>query len=249
MPYESWPYFCVFTVLIFAGLGVPIPEDIPLLTGGYLCHIGLAHLLVMIAIGMIGVLGGDFILYSLGRKWGHHIVEHRFVRRLVRPTRLLIAEKLFNQHGVKIIFAGRFLPGLRPMIFVASGVLKVPFWTFASVNGMAACISVPIMVVLGLVFGQNFDRLKSDVRTATHLIAFGILIAGLIAAGIYLHRRQKRMMASTGIDRRIDAKTLAHMSPILNIPIPEPEDEEKLEEEPQPQAVETAAVGETTINV
>ena len=82
MSYEQWPYLGVFAVLIAASLGLPIPEDIPLLTGGYLCHHGLAHPHVMICVGLVGVLGGDFILFSLGRRFGHHIVEHRFVRRL-----------------------------------------------------------------------------------------------------------------------------------------------------------------------
>ncbi len=247
MTYEGWPYLCVFAVLIAASLGVPIPEDIPLLTGGYLCHIGLANILAMIAVGMVGVLSGDFILYSMGRLWGHNIVKHRFVRRLIRPARLLMAERLFNQHGVKIIFAGRFLPGLRPMIFVASGVLKVPFWKFASVNGLAACISVPLLIVLGKVFGHNLNQLKSDVQSVIHLVASGILIVGLIAGGIYLLRRQKRMMAATGIDRTIDAQTLAHMPPEGKRPIPSPDKGQ--DEEPIPQVVDTPKADEAIVNV
>jgi membrane protein DedA with SNARE-associated domain len=234
-------------VLIAASLGVPIPEDIPLLTGGYLCHIGLANIIAMVAVGIVGVLSGDLILYSLGRKWGHHIVEHRFVRRLIRPARLLMAERLFNQHGVKIIFAGRFLPGLRPMIFVASGVLKVPFWKFVSVNGFAACISVPLLIVLGVVFGHNLNQLKSDVHSVTQLIVSGILLVGLIAGGIYLLRRQKRMMVATGIDRTIDAQTLAHMPPEGKRPIPSPEKGQ--DEEPIPQVVKTHSTDEATVNV
>jgi len=246
MSYESWPYLCVFAVLIAASFGVPIPEDIPLLTGGYLCYRGLAGIAIMIVVGMVGVLTGDFVLYSLGRKWGHHIVEHRFVRRLIRPARLVIAEKLFNQHGVKIIFAGRFLPGLRPMIFVASGVLKVPFWTFASVNGLAACISVPAMIFLGMFFGHNFEQLKTDVRTATQLIASGILIVALIAAGIYLQHRQKRMMASTGVDKSIDADTLTHMSPETKSPS---EETEKPDAETNPKPAQITTEKEEAVKV
>jgi len=211
MPYESWPYFGVFSVLIAASLGFPIPEDIPLLTGGYLCHRGFAELTKMIMVGMIGVLSGDMLLYTMGRKWGHHIVEHRFVRRLIRPARLLMAERLFNEQGVKIIFAARFLPGLRPMLFVASGVLRVPALTFVLVDGFAACISVPLLIILGSVFSHNLDQLISGVRTVTHTITIGIVAIALIATGIYLHYRQKRMMASTGIDKTIDAQALAHM--------------------------------------
>lgn len=211
--YENWPYLGVFGVLIACSLGLPLPEDIPLLTGGWLCHRDLASLAFMIPIAMVGVLGGDFILFSIGRKFGHHVTEHRFLRRLVNPSRLVMAEKLFARHGVKIIFAGRFLPGLRPMIFMASGVLRVPAWKFAAVNGFAACISVPTLVVLGKLFGDNLERIKTDVRSVTHMIALAIALIALVSLGIYFHRRQKAMMASTGVDRKIDAKTLSHLPP------------------------------------
>src|SRR5512145_2332461 len=116
MPWEKWPYVCVLVVLITASFGVPIPEDIPLLTGGWLCYKHYAVLPIMIAFGMLGVLTGDICLFVMGRRFGHHIVEHRFMRRLVNPSRLLLAEHLFEHHGIKIIFVGRFLPGLRGMI-------------------------------------------------------------------------------------------------------------------------------------
>jgi len=192
----SWPYLSVFGVLIACGLGLPLPEDVPLLTAGFFCHHRLANVYLMIPVAMAGVLAGDFILFGIGRKFGYHVTEHRFVRRLVNPSRLLMAEQLFARHGVKIIFAGRFLPGLRSMLFMASGVLKVPFWKFAAVNGFAACISVPTLVLLGKFFGHNIDHIKKDVRTATQLIAMVILIVGLLAGGVYLHRRQRSIMAS-----------------------------------------------------
>jgi len=237
----TWPCLTVLAVLIACGLGLPLPEDVPLLTGGFFCHLGLAPLYLMIPVAMVGVLAGDCVLFTMGRAFGHHIVEHRFIRRLVNPRRLVMAERLFGRHGVKIIFAGRFLPGLRPMIFVASGVLKVPFWKFAGVNGFAACISVPTLVVLGKLFGHNLDRLKSDVRAVTHFIALVVLIGALVGAGGYLHRRQRRMMASVAVDRDLDADTLSHLDPGGNIPIPQP-----TQVESSPPATTASSVAEPT---
>jgi len=195
MSYEHWPYLTVLCVLVAASLGLPIPEDIPLLTGGYLCHLGLARLPAMIAVGMIGVLSGDVILFIMGRRFGPQVVEHRFFRAVVSPRRLELAENLFTRHGVKIIFAARFLPGLRAAVFMAAGVLGVPFSRFILVNGLAACLSVPTLVVLGSVFGHNIDRLKQDVRTVTHFVSLVLLAAGLIGLGVFFHRRQKAYMA------------------------------------------------------
>jgi membrane protein DedA with SNARE-associated domain len=213
MSYEQWPYLGVFFVLLACGLGLPLPEDVPLLTGGLLVHEGLARLPIMIAVAMAGVLAGDCVLFGLGRKWGHRVVEHRFFRRVVNPPRLVTAERLFQRHGIKIIFVGRFLPGLRPMIFMAAGVLRVPFSTFLLVNGFAACISVPLLVFLGKLFGHNIDRIRADVRAVTHVILFAVLIAAMVAAAVYLHRRQKRLMSTAGVEPDIDADKLVQMPP------------------------------------
>lgn len=214
MPWDKLPYLCVLAVLITASFGVPIPEDIPLLTGGWLCYRGLAVLPIMIAVGMFGVLTGDICLFVMGRRFGHHIVEHRFMRRLVNPQRLLLAERLFEHHGIKIIFIGRFLPGLRGMIFLASGIMRVPFWKFISVNGFAACISVPTLIVLGYVFGAKFDLLKSEVRTVTNVIGVLALIGIVAGVGLYLHRRSRQYLAEAEPeDATVSAETLSHLPP------------------------------------
>lgn len=213
MSYEQWPYLGIFLWLLACSLGLPLPEDVPLLTAGFLVHKGLANLYLMIPVAMIGVLGGDCVLFGVGKRFGHHVVEHRFFRRIVNPSRLIMAERLFQRHGLKIIFIGRFLPGLRPMIFMAAGILRVPFSTFLAVNGFAACISVPTLVVLGKVFGNNLDRIKHDVQTVTNTVVLIVLVLGLAAVGIYFHRRQKRLMAAAGVNGEIDARTLAEMPP------------------------------------
>jgi membrane protein DedA with SNARE-associated domain len=210
--YEQLPYLTVWLVLVLASFGLPIPEDIPLLTGGYLCHTGRAWMPVMIAVGMIGVLTGDIMLFAMGRRFGHHIVEHRFLRRVVNPSRLLAAERMFARHGVKILFIGRFLPGLRAMIFMAAGVLKVRPIVFVAVNGSAASISVPTLVILGYIFGGSLEHIKHDVRVATHSIAAAVMVIGLIAGGIWLHRRQTRLMTSEPVPD-VSAEDLANMPP------------------------------------
>jgi membrane protein DedA with SNARE-associated domain len=227
--YDQWPYLGVLGVLLACSLGLPLPEDVPLLTGGFLCHRGLASVYFMIPVGMLGVLAGDFMLFALGKRFGHRIVKHRFFRRLVNPSRLLAAERLFASHGLKIIFAARFLPGLRPMFFVSAGVLGVPFWQFALVNGAAACISVPTLVLLGRFFGQNLESLEHNVRAASAII--GAILAALLAAAIYFHTRQQKLMAEAGVTE-VDADTLVQMPPTAREPRSKPT--AKRSEQPEP---------------
>jgi membrane protein DedA with SNARE-associated domain len=208
MSYEQWPYLTVLLALLAAGVGFPIPEDIPLLTGGYLCHIEEASVGKMIIVGLVGVLAGDLLLFCLGRRFGHRIVEHRFFRKLVNPARLLTAEQLFAKHGIKIVFFARFLPGLRPMLFMAAGVLRVKPTTFLAVNGTAACVTVPLMVFLGMFFGDSIEKISRDIRVASHTLLLLLTVAALVAAFVWVHRRQKRLIATANIPRDVKPQEL-----------------------------------------
>lgn len=207
---EGWPYLGLYLILLAGGLGFPLPEDIPLLAAGVACQAGLARVAVMIAVAMLGVLSGDLLLFSLGRRFGHHIVEHRFFRRFVHPRRLLMAERLFARHGIKILFVGRFLPGIRAMLFMAAGVLKVSPLKFVMVDGLAAGISVPTIILLGNFFGM---QIQQEVRHVTHLLLALLGLVALAGVGLYVIRRQRWLMAEVEVSEDVDAEVLAHLPP------------------------------------
>lgn len=191
---EHLSYAGILLALLAAGLGVPIPEDIPLLTAGYLCHHGRASLVIMLPLAFLGVLAGDCILFSMGRRFGDQLLEHRLTRRLFRRKTLDSVIARYHQHGAKIIFAGRFMPGMRAMIFAAAGVVGIPWWKFVAVNGGAALISVPALVMLGYYFGTKSAALFAEVRHAQHYIAAALVLVTVVAVAVewYLNRRPRR---------------------------------------------------------
>lgn len=191
------PHIGLLVILMVAGLGVPLPEDIPLLTAGWLVHRGLAGFWGMAGVGLVGVLAGDLILFSMARRYGEHIVEHRWLRRIASPALLRRAENIYARHGLKIIFVARFMPGLRAVLFMVAGIFQVRPLTFLAIDGTAALGSVPLLIWLGWRFGQRIEQLAGDVRRA-QLFA-GACLAVAIAAWIvweyYQVRRRRRLMA------------------------------------------------------
>ncbi|MDP2055796.1 MAG: hypothetical protein Q8L75_19330, partial [Acidobacteriota bacterium] len=51
------------------GVGSPIPEDLLLLTAGYLVFSGVFVWPAALAIGLAGVVISDVMLFSAGRRW------------------------------------------------------------------------------------------------------------------------------------------------------------------------------------
>lgn len=180
----KWSYLGLFLILIAAGLGIPLPEDIPLVASGWLVYKGKADMSLMILTGLVGVMVGDSLLFSMGRRYGDHIVEHRWLRRIAKPWLIEKARRGFVNHGAKVIFAARFMPGIRAVLFLIAGVFRVPYWKFALMDGSAALISVPLWVWVGAKFSKHLEEIFKATRFGTAGVV-GLLVLALVVWGIY----------------------------------------------------------------
>ncbi len=172
-----------FIFLILCGFGNPIPEDLIMITGGYLIFSGLLNPLVAAIVSYIGVIAGDMLLYYFGFKYGQKIIEHRWLVKLAPPSRVSLIRRHFKNWGHWTIFFARFLPGLRAPTFLLSGVMHVRFRTFATFDGLGTLVSVPLFVGLGYFFGNHIEALKHDIheiRSILVVIAIGIVITYLL---------------------------------------------------------------------
>ncbi len=174
------PYLGVLIAIWIASTGVPIPEDIALLGGGLACYLGHAHLGWMIPVAMFAVLSGDLFIFYLGHRWASELLEHRLVRWLATPARIEAIRQQFHNHQLKTVFVGRFLPGVRAVVFLMAGAMKMSVWKFLGMNGLAALISVPTFVALGYVFGHSYDRLQQRVADVEHVIVFIAIGIGVV---------------------------------------------------------------------
>jgi membrane protein DedA with SNARE-associated domain len=191
-------YFAIIGVLLACGLGVPIPEDITLVAAGILAAIGKISLAGAIAVGFVGVLLGDCILFFLGRRYGYRIFKLRLFRTFFTEDRIRIARQRILANSKFICFVARFLPGLRSPIFLTAGVMGVSPISFLMLDGLAAMISVPAWVYIGYVFGNNLDvALNTVVRMQKWvLVGLVVLILGYFLFNRYMSKKQKQWLAT-----------------------------------------------------
>ena len=194
----EFTYVGIFFVLMLCGLGLPIPEDIPILTSGYLAHLGTINIWAALAVNFIGVLVGDTFIYSLGRYWGPRATEHRLFRSLMTPSRMEKVERFFERHGRKAIFFGRFLAGLRAPLFLMAGVMRVPARLFLGMDMLAASVSVPVLLFAAYYFGDEIDVLRRMLgKTQNFVFLFIAVVALIIALRFVIQRiRSKKSRAA-----------------------------------------------------
>ncbi len=186
-------YILVALLLLSSGVGAPIPEDIPLLIGGWLCLLGQARLAVMIPLAWFFVLAGDCVLYVLGRRYGHHVPKIPGLRIVLTEKRLNRAERFFEQHGGKTVFFVRFLAAVRAATWFAAGTLKIPFWKFIAYDGAAALIFAPGLVLLGWYLGPKSEQIGQYVRWAQTLLTLVVLLVviGVVSWQLLRHRKNQ----------------------------------------------------------
>lgn len=192
----SYSYVALVAFLLAGGFGVPIPEDVPLLVIGYLCGIGHADLTLSLILAMVSVIGGDFLLFSLGRKYGHNVNRLPMIGRLLTPERMAYAEKRIQDHGGKVLFAARFMPGFRAVMFFSAGVLKVEPWKMLVYDGSAALISVPAWILLAYYMADQFEKVTTLARDVQIVVFAGIallLVLALVIKGYMARRRRSAM--------------------------------------------------------
>ncbi|WP_127245188.1 DedA family protein [Neisseria meningitidis] len=190
--FVEYGYAAVFFVLVICGFGVPIPEDLTLVTGGVISGMGYTNPHIMFAVGMLGVLAGDGIMFAAGRIWGQKILRFKPIARIMTPKRYAQVQEKFDKYGNWVLFVARFLPGLRTAVFVTAGISrKVSYLRFIIMDGLAALISVPIWIYLGEYGAHNIDWLMAKMHSLQSGIFVILGIGAAVVAWIWWKKRQR----------------------------------------------------------
>lgn len=190
---EAGGYIVLFGLLLACGMGLPLPEDIPLIIAGALIAKGQMQWVHAGIVAWCGIIGGDLILYYLGHRFGRNITRVPFVGKHLSEKRIDQAEKLFEKWGVLVVAVGRMFAGIRGAMVVTAGTIRYPLPRFIIADGLAALVSGGFFMVLGFLFYKHLDDIFATVAKYKELVILGLGVVVIIAGGIWWWRRKRRM--------------------------------------------------------
>jgi len=195
---EHFGYLAILVILASAGLGLPIPQELVLLSAGVLVSHGSFELWKVFVAGLAGVLVGDSITQQLGARLGTRILERPWFQRLYTPRLARWIERRFAAHGPWVIVSAGPVPGLRAPTFLAAGIAGMPYRRFIAADVVGASISVGLMIFLGNRFGGLLPVIMKDIDEAHRLVAGGLMaLALVIAAGVLMRRLRNQRRGRT----------------------------------------------------
>lgn len=189
--FQSYGYISVFGVLLLCGFGLPVPEDISLVAGGIISGLGYTDLRWMFIVSLAGVLIGDSVVFNFGRFLGMKFFNKPIAGKLITPGRYNAIRKWFDKYGYRVLFAARFMPGLRTPIFLTAGITRFTSYPrFILIDGSAALISVPLWVFLGYLGASNREWLLYWItRSQFGILIIILIIAIIVAANIFIKKK------------------------------------------------------------
>ena len=186
-------YLGILATLLLGSLGVPIPEEMPIVAAGILSHEGLARWWLALPVCILGALSGDMVLYWTGRRWGTRVLGWRAVSWVLTPPRAQRLTAAYREHAMKTVAMARHVAGLRAAAFLTAGIARVPFWKFILADAGAALVSVPLAFGLAYFFTDQIGAILADVHRVERWLALAALIALAGGLVVYVVRWNRRV--------------------------------------------------------
>ena len=201
---EHFPYLGLLILLILGTLGLPFPEDGILLLSGFLTGHNVIRPFPTFLVVYSSLLMTDFLLYSVGRKYGRRLVEHKKFNKIITHGRLAKLEEKFQQWGALVVFFGRHLLGLRAQIFLVAGVMRMSWKKFLIVDATSALLTITLWGGLGYLGGNSIQAFRREITGIEQMVM--VILATLVGSWLLLRYLKKRRDASrkSSLVKKID---------------------------------------------
>jgi len=167
----------------------PIPSELVLPLAGFEVGRGNLNLVGALVASTAGSLIGASVLYLLARKGGRPMVLRlRSVLR-VDEEDLDRAEQRFRRHSAWMVVLGRMVPGLRSLVSLPPGLLKMPFGRYLALTVTGSLVWNTALIVAGQQLGSRWSQVGGVVGPIAQWVVVAI-IPLTIATLVIRHRRK-----------------------------------------------------------
>lgn len=193
-------YLTLFGFLVLTGCGMPIPEEVALVIAGVLSRQGKLDPAWAFSACLAGALIGDAIMYQIGARFGHGLlIRHPKFAKLIGADREEEFEQAIQRHGFKVLLLARFMVGVRGPVYLAAGMIRMPFRRFLLWDLVCATLVVGVFFGLAYYFGEDIATMLRDAEKTFTLIVLAVV---LIVVFVALRRHRQKL-----VERLIEEET------------------------------------------
>ncbi|WP_426450432.1 DedA family protein [Paenibacillus sp. S-38] len=173
---HQFGYLALFFALWLGIVGMPIPDEVVVMTGGMVGALHLLKPLPAFVITYVGVVSGLTLGYVLGRVMGHPVLERLRQKKSMEPY-IERSYAMLGRYGSGTLVFSYFLPVVRHLVPYLVGINGMPYRTYALYSYSTGFLWTLGYFMLGYYFGDSIDVIS---RTVTK---YGWYVLALLVAG------------------------------------------------------------------
>jgi membrane protein DedA with SNARE-associated domain len=180
-------YWVVAAIVGLESMGIPLPGETVLVTAGI--YAGTTHRLniaLVIGAAAFGAIVGDNLGFWIGRRFGYGLVLRYAPLLRLTTGRIKLGQYLFQSHGGKVVFFGRFIAILRTLSALLAGINWMPWWRFLCFNMAGGVVWATAFGWSSYVLGQQIEQIRGPVS----MIGIGLACFAAVV-GIWFVRRHE----------------------------------------------------------
>lgn len=159
----------IFIGIIIESVFTPIPSELVMAWAGYLVYKGEINLWVSVLSASLGTVIGSLILYTIGRFFGDKVIEKAGKLIGVDKNEYERLKKTYSKHGSKAVLFAQVIPGIRSMIGVYAGVVKLSIPILILNSFIGGIIWNFSLIYLAMLLGENWEKLANYVSQAENV--------------------------------------------------------------------------------
>ncbi len=160
----------------------PIPSEVILPLAGFRARTGALNLWLTWPMATLGSVLGAVALYGLGAWLGYDRLHALAGKRwffLTSQKDLDRGEKVFAEHGGKMVLLGRCIPVIRSVVSIPAGIARMPLPRFLLLTTIGSGVWNALFIGLGYSLGQNWDRVQGWIGPVTYVV-LGLVVVGVV---------------------------------------------------------------------
>nr|WP_245817210.1 DedA family protein [Hydrococcus rivularis] len=177
---ESLDYWGIALLMFLENLFPPIPSELIMPLAGFTIAKGDMGFVPAVLAGVIGTVLGAFPWYYLGKAVSEERLEHladRYGKWITVSSKdIKKANNWFSRHGVRAVFFGRLVPGVRTLISLPAGINHMSFIPFVLYSTIGTSLWVIFLTTLGYLLGDNYELVDEYLGPVSKIVLLSLVI-------------------------------------------------------------------------
>lgn len=185
---EQYGYFALFFSLWLGIIGMPLPDEMIVMSGGFLSSLGKLVIWKSFLLTYLGVVSGLSLGFILGKLFGHRVLDKLVKKK--KAKYLSKSKELLDQYGRFALVLSYFIPIVRHILPYLVGMNNMPFKTYALFSYTTGFVWTLIYFTLGLLFGSQIEYIS--IIATKYGIYFGLFIVTVSCIYYFYIRKFKK---------------------------------------------------------